>query len=415
MSDIDLSICYCGWGYNRPMIRCCHCKRWYHYDCVNVTATDLEDPNHYYCFMCIDFKPDSDSGDDYDFDEDLKRQREMNREARKRVRQMLKDDTFSSKSVMSMEKSSILRTMCCIEQQLLLEDHSPSLHDSSLSYKQTLLQNVREDEEYRIQLLNTNPLMKELFFDIERSGEYKHVLSLSSYLVAREGNRRSNRFVPKYDEYWMQISRRLLDFEVPVNSVGINADIRTFDWRRFGRVQRELTGHLFDVVMMDPPWHLSSADPCRGVAIKYQQLDDESIASIPIHLIQDDGLLFLWTINAKYTTALRIIQNWGYVLIGDISWVKLSARNFVIQSNGFYLQHAKETCFVAKKGNCNALDKTKIGLVKDVIFSKRKGQSQKPNEIYSIIESLVPNGYYVEIFGRRNNLRNDWVTIGNEI
>lgn len=63
--------------------------------------------------------------------------------------------------------------------------------------------------------------------------------------------------------------------------------------------------------------------------------------------------------------------------------------------------------------------------MKDVIFSKRKGQSQKPNEIYSIIESLVPNGnascrvftigYYVEIFGRRNNLRNDWVTIGNEI
>ena len=51
--------------------------------------------------------------------------------------------------------------------------------------------------------------------------------------------------------------------------------------------------------------------------------------------------------------------------------------------------------------------------MKDVIFSKRKGQSQKPNEIYSIIESLVPNGnascrvftigYYVEIFGRRNN------------
>lgn len=43
--------------------------------------------------------------------------------------------------------------------------------------------------------------MKDLFIDIERSGEYKHVLSLSSYLVARESNRRSNRFVQKYDEY----------------------------------------------------------------------------------------------------------------------------------------------------------------------------------------------------------------------
>lgn len=60
----------------------------------------------------------------------------------------------------------------------------------------------------------------------------------------------------------MQISRRLLDFEVPVNSVGINADIRTFDWRvgipqefknsDLACVQRELTGHLFDVVYDGP-------------------------------------------------------------------------------------------------------------------------------------------------------------------
>ena len=32
MEEDPLSICYCGWGYNRPMIRCCHCKHWYHYD-----------------------------------------------------------------------------------------------------------------------------------------------------------------------------------------------------------------------------------------------------------------------------------------------------------------------------------------------------------------------------------------------
>jgi len=45
----------------------------------------------------------------------------------------------------------------------------------------------------------------------------------------------------------------------------------------------------------------------------------------------------------------------------------------------------------------------------------RRGQSHKPEEQYSIFEELVPNGYYLEIFGRRNNLRNYWVTIGNEI
>ena len=71
------------------------------------------------------------------------------------------------------------------------------------------------------------------------------------------------------------------------------------------------------------------------------------------------------------------------------------------------------------------MDKTKLDSVNDVIFSTRRGQSQKPDEIYDMIERLVPNGsihspssclgYYIEIFGRRNNLRDDWVTIGDEI
>ena len=32
-----------------------------------------------------------------------------------------------------------------------------------------------------------------------------------------------------------------------------------------------------------------------------------------------------------------------------------------------------------------------------------------------MIERLVPGGSYLEIFGRRNNLRDYWVTVGNEL
>lgn len=37
---------------------------------------------------------------------------------------------------------------------------------------------------------------------------------------------------------------------------------------------------------------------------------------------------------------------------------------------------------------------TKMGdsIGPDVIFSERRGQSQKPEEIYKLIEDLVPNG-----------------------
>lgn len=51
----------------------------------------------------------------------------------------------------------------------------------------------------------------------------------------------------------------------------------------------------------------------------------------------------------------------------------------------------------------------------DVILATRKAQSEKPEGIYSILESLAPGGKYLEIFGRRNNLRDFWVTIGNQV
>lgn len=133
----------------------------------------------------------------------------------------------------------------------------------------------------------------------------------------------------------------------------------------------------------------------------------------------------MWVINCKFTTAIKMIELWGYKwrcgwgvmirLVGDISWVKLTSKGIIAQGNGFYLQHAKETCFVAQKGSAALIDADCMGKIDDVIMSKRKGQSQKPQEIYDVIESLVPNGFYCEIFGRLNNLRNDWVTIGNEI
>jgi mRNA (2'-O-methyladenosine-N6-)-methyltransferase len=51
----------------------------------------------------------------------------------------------------------------------------------------------------------------------------------------------------------------------------------------------------------------------------------------------------------------------------------------------------------------------------DIIFAERRGQSQKPTEIYELIEELVPGGKYLEIFARKNNLRDYWVSVGNEV
>lgn len=84
------------------------------------------------------------------------------------------------------------------------------------------------------------------------------------------------------------------------------------------------------------------------------------------------------------------------------------------KGHGYYLQHAKETCLVGRKGDMDP-SQTQKGIGSDVIYSQRRGQSQKPEELYELIEKLCPNGTYLEIFGRKNNLRDYWVTIGNEL
>jgi mRNA (2'-O-methyladenosine-N6-)-methyltransferase len=99
-------------------------------------------------------------------------------------------------------------------------------------------------------------------------------------------------------------------------------------------------------------------------------------------------------------------------LIDEVVWVKQTVNRRLAKSHGYYLQHAKETCLVAKIGN-DPKNFTPGG--SDIIWSERRGQSQKPEEIYELIQNLVPNGYYLEIFGRRNNLHDYWVTVGNEL
>lgn len=200
-----------------------------------------------------------------------------------------------------------------------------------------------------------------------------------------------------------------IDYKVPADCVPIRANVVTFDWARLGA---SLGSHKFDVIVMDPPWHLASANPTRGVAIGYSMLSDTDISELPLHLIQEEGLLFVWVINIKYAKTLDLFERWGYRFVDDIAWVKRTSNRRIAKGHGYYLQHAKETCLVAVKGNPKV---AKDSLLSDVIFSERRGQSQKPEEIYELIEGLVPHGRYLEIFGRKNNLRSGWVTLGNEL
>ena len=198
------------------------------------------------------------------------------------------------------------------------------------------------------------------------------------------------------------------EWMVPPQCIPVHANVVTYDWSKM----YEHTN--FDVIMMDPPWQLATANPTRGVSLGYSQLTDVSIADLPLPKLQKDGFLFVWVINAKYQWTLEQFKKWGYEFVDEIVWVKVTNSRRMAKSHGFYLQHAKEVCLVGRRGaDPPGLRDGAVG--SDIIFAPRRGQSQKPTEIYQLIEELVPNGRYLEIFARKNNLRDYWVSVGNEV
>lgn len=77
-------------------------------------------------------------------------------------------------------------------------------------------------------------------------------------------------------------------------------------------------------------------------------------------------------------------------LIDEIVWVKSTVNRKLAKSHGYYLQHAKEVCLVGLRGD--APEGWQGSIMSDVIFAERRGQSQKPEQVYELIEEMVPHG-----------------------
>lgn len=80
----------------------------------------------------------------------------------------------------------------------------------------------------------------------------------------------------------------------------------------------------------------------------------------------------------------------------------------------------KEHCLVGYKGEAKkASDHTLIhpNIDIDVVVTEEPdvGSLEKPTEIYEIIERFCLGRKKIELFGNDYNIRNGWLTVGNEL
>lgn len=192
------------------------------------------------------------------------------------------------------------------------------------------------------------------------------------------------------------------------DSIAIQADVRTFDWKGLGAIQK------FDVILMDPPWVICNSNVTRGVHIIYNQLEVNLIADMPLHYIQTDGYVFMWVIASQFANGVMMMKKWGYKIVATLNWIKISRYGKYCPSHGYYVQHNKETLIIGVKGNPPA-EMDHEAFESCLVQQRGVRQSHKPTELYEMIEKMFPGMMYLEIFARPHNLRSGWVSLGIEL
>lgn len=184
-----------------------------------------------------------------------------------------------------------------------------------------------------------------------------------------------------------------------VPSQWINCDVRYLPFLILGK---------FAVILADPAWDIHMSLP-------YGTCKDQELLSLPIHELQDEGIIMLWVTGRSIEVGRKALQQWGYVISDEMIWIKLNQlkRTIVTGRTGHWLNHSKEHLLVGIKGNPYWINRQ---LDVDLIVSGTRETSRKPDEIYDVVERIV--GYHsrkLEIFGRDHNIRPGWLTIGNQI
>ncbi|KAJ3130979.1 N6-adenosine-methyltransferase subunit mettl14 [Physocladia obscura] len=205
----------------------------------------------------------------------------------------------------------------------------------------------------------------------------------------------------------------------------LNIDLWQFDLRNLGS--------QFDVILIDPP--------IEEYALRSRQNFEREYCHPPPGFSSDMKLLWTWDdiagMNVQDIAAPRsfifiwigdgdglergrdLLAKWGYRRAEDIVWAKTNKF-----SNGSYhvgsfpvLQRQKEHCLVGIRGTLRRSSDTHFihcNVDTDVIISEEmpNGDTAKPEELYTIIENFCLGKRRLELFGRDNNLRNGWLTVG---
>lgn len=226
-----------------------------------------------------------------------------------------------------------------------------------------------------------------------KSCRYVHYFTLYPRLPDFKERGEDKRVKEMYHEYTIGDCYTEYSREVP-SAQWINCDVRYLPFQILGK---------FAAIVADPAWDIHMSLP-------YGTCKDAEFLSLPVDLLQDEGIILLWVTGRSIEIGRKALVQWGYQISDELIWVKLNQlrRTIVTGRTGHWLNHSKEHLLVGLKGNPQWLN---IKMDMDVIVSGTRQTLRKPDEVYDVVERIVGrHARKLEIFGRDHNVRRGWIS-----
>ncbi len=179
--------------------------------------------------------------------------------------------------------------------------------------------------------------------------------------------------------------------------------------------QEFIGNHRFQTILADPPWQFQNRTgkmaPEHKRLSRYATLNLEDIKHIPVaRAAEDNAHLYLWVPNALLAEGLSVMEAWGFTYKTNIIWEKIRKDGGPDgRGVGFYFRNVTEIILFGIRGRMRTLQPGRSQV--NIIRTRKREHSRKPDEQYPLIESCSP-GPYLEMFGRGG--RDNWVTWGNQ-
>lgn len=160
----------------------------------------------------------------------------------------------------------------------------------------------------------------------------------------------------------------------------------------------------YDIIYSDPPWHWaahSEKGEDRSAKKHYDVMTLQDIKDLPIAGIANpNSVLLMWAIDPMLDVAFEVMKAWGFKFkTVAFYWVKRNVKSDgYFTGCGYYTRANPEQVLLGTMGK--GLPRFDRGVPR-LLVTRRREHSQKPDEIYPLVERLFgPDTSRVELFAR---------------